>query len=91
MKSIYFINLNDYSIYYELKNINFWSFLKLDDDIIITGNENDIIKWKFKDNKLIFISKYENAHQKSIRSIIKFDNYILTCSEDKTIKIWKIF
>ena len=91
LKSIYFINLNDYSIYFELKNINFWSFLKLDDDIIITGNENDIIKWKFKDNKLIFISKYENAHQKSIRSIIKFDNYILTCSEDKTIKIWKNF
>ena len=89
-KSIYFIDLIDYSIYYELKKINFWSFLKLDDDIFLTGNDTDLIKWKFKENRLIFISKYENAHKKSIRSIIKIDNYILSCSEDKTIKIWNI-
>ena len=39
-------------------------------------------------NNLTFISKKEKAHQNSVREIIRFNNLIISCSNDKSIKIW---
>ena len=63
--------------------------LKLNDNILLTGkNNHDITQWKINENNLTFISKKEKAHQGTIREIIRFNNLIISCSDDYSIKIW---
>ena len=63
--------------------------LKLNDNILITGKNNgDITQWKINENNLIIISKKGKAHQNTIREIIRFNNLLISCSSDYSIKIW---
>ena len=63
--------------------------LKLNDNILLTGKNNgDITQWKINENNLIIISKKGKAHQNTIREIIRFNNLLISCSSDYSIKIW---
>ena len=63
--------------------------LKLNDNILLTGTSSgNITQWKIEENNLTFVSKKENAHQKTIREIIYFNNFIVSCSGDFSIKAW---
>jgi WD40 repeat protein len=61
---------------------------KLNDNILLTGKDNDITQWKINDNNLTLVCKKEKAHQNYIREIIRFDNLIISCSDDNSIKVW---
>ena len=61
---------------------------KLNDNILLTGKDNDITQWKINDNNLTLVCKKEKAHQDSIREIIRFNNLIISCSCDNSIKVW---
>ncbi|KAH6623060.1 hypothetical protein F5144DRAFT_605590 [Chaetomium tenue] len=58
-----------------------------DEDLIVSGSsDSDVIVWRFSTGKPIQILK--NAHRESVLNV-KFDKRILvTCSKDKTIKIF---
>ena len=62
--------------------------LKLNDNILLSGKDGDIIEWKISENNLKLVGKKEKAHQSSIIEIIRFNNSIASCSNDNTIKIW---
>ena len=61
---------------------------KLNDNILLSGKSCDITQWKICQNNLTLISKKEKAHQDYIYKIIKFRKNIVTCSCDKSLKIW---
>ena len=61
---------------------------KLNDNILLSGKNYDITQWKICQNNLTLISKKEKAHQSYIWKIIKFRKNIVTCSADKSLKIW---
>ena len=61
---------------------------KLNDNILLSGKGYDITQWKICQNNLTLISKKEKAHQSCIWKIIKFRKNIVTCSDDKSLKIW---
>jgi len=61
---------------------------KLNDNILLTGKDCDITQWKINGNNLTLVSKKEKAHQNNIREIMRFNNLIISCSDDKSIKIW---
>jgi F-box and WD-40 domain protein 1/11 len=58
-----------------------------EEDLIVSGSsDSDVIVWRFSTGKPIQILK--NAHRESVLNV-KFDKRILvTCSKDKTIKIF---
>ena len=62
----------------------------LNNNTLLTGDSKRNIKqWKIEGDNLNLISTKENAHDRSIRSIIKLgDGYILSGSSDGEIKIW---
>ena len=63
--------------------------LKLNDNILLTGtNNNNITQWKINENNLTFVSKKEKAHQGYITEIIIYNDLIISCSDDKSIKVW---
>ena len=62
--------------------------LKLNDNFLLTGTEHDITQWKISQNNISLISKKEKAHQSRIRNIIKFNNFIVSASDDHSIKVW---
>lgn len=57
------------------------------EDIIISGSsDTDVILWRFSTGKML--RKITQAHRESVLNL-KFDQrYLVTCSKDKTIKIW---
>ena len=62
----------------------------LDENNFITCS-NNIKFWNKKDTIFIEKNTIENAHNEEIRKIIHFSNYnLLSCSRDKTIKLWEI-
>jgi len=61
---------------------------KLNDNILLTGKGNDITQWKINDNNLTLVCKKEKAHQNTINEIIGFNNLIISCSDDHSIKVW---
>ncbi len=57
------------------------------EDIIISGSsDTDVILWRFSTGKML--RKISQAHKESVLNL-KFDErFLVTCSKDKTIKIW---
>ncbi|KAI1388972.1 WD40 repeat-like protein [Hypoxylon trugodes] len=58
-----------------------------DEDLIVSGSsDSDVILWKFSTGEII--QRLKKAHRESVLNV-KFDKRILvTCSKDKTIKIF---
>ncbi|KAK1983598.1 WD domain-containing protein [Colletotrichum cereale] len=58
-----------------------------DEDLIVSGSsDSDVILWRFSTGKII--QRLKNAHSESVLNV-KFDKRILvTCSKDKSIKIF---
>ena len=57
------------------------------EDIIISGSsDTDVVIWQFSSGRMI--NKISQAHKESVLNL-KFDKrFLVTCSKDKTIKIW---
>ena len=60
---------------------------KPEEDVIISGSsDTHVILWRFSTGKII--RKIQNAHKESVLNL-RFDRrFLVTCSKDKTIKIW---
>ena len=58
-----------------------------EEDIIISGSsDTNVILWRFSTGERI--KKIDKAHQESVLNL-RFDHrFLVTCSKDKTIKIW---
>ena len=58
-----------------------------EEDIIISGSsDTHVILWRFSTGEMI--KQLTNAHKESVLNL-KFDKrFLVTCSKDKTIKIW---
>jgi F-box and WD-40 domain protein 1/11 len=58
-----------------------------ENDIVVSGGSDSwVIIWRFSTGEMI--KKLDNAHSESVLNL-RFDHrYIVTCSKDKTIKIW---
>lgn len=58
-----------------------------DQDIIVSGGSDaDVIIWRFSDGALL--NRMESAHTESVLNL-RFDNrYLVTCSKDKSIRVW---
>jgi len=46
------------------------------------------VEWEIKKNDFIIKATKKKAHEKNINSIVKFNDYYITCSNDELIKIW---
>ncbi|KAF1822008.1 WD40 repeat-like protein [Dissoconium aciculare CBS 342.82] len=58
-----------------------------EEDIIISGgSDNYVIVWKFSTGEII--KKMTDAHTESVLNLRFDERYLVTCSKDKTIKIW---
>lgn len=57
------------------------------EDLIVSGSSDEsVILWRFSTGKMI--KRLSNAHKESVLNL-KFDKrFLVTCSKDKTIKIW---
>ena len=62
-------------------------------NMLFTGDQAKIIRqWKIEGDNLILISKKEKAHEDGVNVLINIGNkFIAAGSNDKKIKIWKIF
>lgn len=57
------------------------------EDIIISGGSDSfVIIWKFSTGEIL--RKMTTAHDESVLNLRFDDQYLITCSRDKTIKIW---
>ncbi|KAI9838293.1 MAG: hypothetical protein M1819_005561 [Sarea resinae] len=58
-----------------------------EEDIIVSGSsDTDVILWRFSTGEMI--KKLEHAHNESVLNL-RFDKtFLVTCSKDKTIKVW---
>jgi F-box and WD-40 domain protein 1/11 len=58
-----------------------------EEDIIVSGgSDNYVIVWKFSTGEII--KKMTDAHTESVLNLRFDERYLVTCSKDKTIKIW---
>jgi WD40 repeat protein len=90
-KAIYLIDCTIFKIIYKI-NINnwVWSLIKLNENEFITGGDDgNLTKWELNNNEIKKIYEKQSIHNDCINSILKLknENIILTCSDDKNIKI----
>ena len=63
-------------------------FINLNNNILLVGKDNgDITQWKIDECNLTYMSKKEKVDKNGIIKIIRFNNFIVTCSRD-SIKFW---
>jgi F-box and WD-40 domain protein 1/11 len=56
-------------------------------DIIVSGGSDcSIIMWQFSTGRML--KRLEKAHSESVLNLRFDDTYLVTCSKDKTIKVW---
>lgn len=56
-------------------------------DVIISGGSDaDVIVWRFSDGTMI--KRMASAHSESVLNLRFDERYLVTCSKDKTIKVW---
>lgn len=56
-------------------------------DLIVSGGSDcNVIMWQFSTGRMI--KKLEKAHAESVLNLRFDDTYLVTCSKDKTIKVW---
>ncbi|KAJ4359580.1 uncharacterized protein N0V89_000135 [Didymosphaeria variabile] len=56
-------------------------------DLIVSGGSDcNVIMWEFSTGRMI--KKLEKAHSESVLNLRFDDTYLVTCSKDKTIKVW---
>ncbi|PVH94319.1 WD40 repeat-like protein [Periconia macrospinosa] len=56
-------------------------------DLIVSGGSDcSFILWKFSTGRMI--KRVEKAHNESVLNLKFDDTYLVTCSKDKTIKVW---
>lgn len=56
-------------------------------DIVISGGSDcHVILWRFSTGEMIL--KMERAHNESVLNLRFDDRFLITCSKDKTIKVW---
>ena len=85
--------MNQHKQIREIESNNFGcitSFLKLNEKILLTADYNGNIKqWIIDEENLILENVKLQAHNGQIRMIRKNrDGLIITCSDDKSIKVW---
>ena len=90
IKKIYIFNLNNYILVNELDYVNdILSINKINDNVFLIGDsEGNLSKFEYEDYDLILINNINKAHNNYINSIVKYNNFIITCSYDETIKFW---
>ena len=60
---------------------------RADQDIIVSGGSDaDVIVWRFSDGALL--KRMVSAHSESVLNLRFDEKYLVTCSKDKTIKVW---
>ena len=56
-------------------------------DIVVSGGSDSfVVIWSFSTGRII--RKMDQAHSESVLNLRFDDEYLITCSKDKTIKIW---
>ncbi|KAB2575379.1 hypothetical protein BFW01_g6136 [Lasiodiplodia theobromae] len=56
-------------------------------DLVVSGGSDcHVIIWRFSTGQMI--KKMERAHSESVLNLRFDDRYLITCSKDKTIKVW---
>lgn len=61
-------------------------FDPIQDIIVSGGSDSYVVVWRFQDGKVI--KKMTTAHSESVLNLRFDDRYLITCSKDKTIRIW---
>ncbi|KAF2753966.1 WD40 repeat-like protein [Pseudovirgaria hyperparasitica] len=57
------------------------------EDVVISGGSDcHIIVWRFSTGKLL--KKLSRAHSESVLNLRFDENYLISCSKDKSIKVW---
>lgn len=58
-----------------------------DQDVVVSGGSDSfVVIWRFSTGEII--RKMEDAHTESVLNLRFDENLLITCSKDKTIKIW---
>ncbi|KAF2642560.1 WD40 repeat-like protein [Massarina eburnea CBS 473.64] len=56
-------------------------------DLIVTaGSDRNVILWQFSTGRII--KRLDEAHAESVLNLRFDDTYLVTCSKDKSIKVW---
>ena len=94
----YIIDIKKRTVFQKINTKSFYffnSFLKLNDNLFLQGNDfGEIFLWNIisdKNNKKEWNIEFKKRiHDFGINNILKYKNFIITCSYDKTVKIFKL-